>query len=137
MRELCENRWFNTDELHLLLINANTLITSQQTLIQVISEGFSHPGPPKNGQVFLFHSGPNEGRHAWKKDHLKYKLRKTQNSVQENRFFLKSQNGEIAVSICKGDEPDCVSRRACWLVKRPDIIIVHYLNEMASQKDYP
>lgn len=82
--------------------------------------------PPQSGQVFLFHSDPADGqRFNWKKDLLSFTMRKNQNAVQENRLFLKVDGrDEIVSSQCKGAEPDLISRRAFWLVSRPDLVLV-------------
>jgi hypothetical protein len=108
------NQWFTNDEIFKILTQE---LGSSNNQIQQL---------PKNGSVFIFDRKLVKN---YKKDGFAWKCRKTATkSVREDRMCLKI-NGQVCIYGCYSHSCLIPSfhRRIYWLLNKPDIVLVHYL----------
>ena len=112
LRDVLQTRWLQTKEVYNLLTQIH-LLTQMGYPVQ--REPHSVDGPlPQSGDLFIFTKEQGkQGAHLWRNDHLQYKLRKSNNSVQESQMKLMIDKKEvITCAYAKG----VVCRRAYWLI---------------------
>jgi hypothetical protein len=114
------NQWHTNEEIFNILTAVNGNSTPDTLKNDVIQR-------PNNGSIFLFDRRVVKN---FKKDSFMWKRRKTggTNSVREDRMYLKV-NGVDCIYGCYSHSSimSTFHRRCYWLVDKPDIVLVHYL----------
>ena len=128
------NNWHTNEEIFNILKYCDFVLNDQQEKNASMKQTFKTnwlsvqvPMRPRNGSVFLFDRRLVKN---FKKDSFLWKRRKTGglNSVREDRMCLKV-NGENSIYGCYSHSSIITTfhRRCYWLLDKPDIVLVHYL----------
>lgn len=126
------NQWHTNEEIFKILNECNQLVTlASKNLFykKLKEERFSNQTKniPRNGSVFIFDRREVKN---YKKDSFAWKKRKTgsSKSVREDRMSLKV-NGIESIYGCYSHSylMPTFHRRIYWLLGKPDIVLVHYL----------
>ena len=129
------NHWHSNEEIYKILAHCNHLLATlassggeQQWLCE-----HKVTQRPLNGSVFLFDRRRVKN---FKKDSFMWKRRKTggANSVREDRMCLKV-NGSDCIYGCYAHSAimSTFHRRCYWLLDKPDVVLVHYLQTPNSE----
>jgi hypothetical protein len=121
------NQWHTNEE----IFNILTAVANGKTTIDTLKNDVIQR--PNNGSIFLFDRRVVKN---FKKDSFMWKRRKTggTNSVREDRMYLKV-NGMDCIYGCYSHSSimSTFHRRCYWLVEKPDIVLVHYLQTPNSE----
>ena len=149
------NQWHTNEEIYNILVQCNQLVelvatpmmadessgkddvaaASKAQLVSIMSEWLTDDVAqyPVNGAVFIFDRRKVKN---FKKDSFTWKRRKTggANSVREDRMCLKV-NGVDCIYGCYSHSSlmPTFHRRCYWLLEKPDIVLVHYLQTPNSE----
>jgi hypothetical protein len=120
------NQWYTNEEIYNILMQCNCLNDKDKASIS-FSLCKDVIQLPNNGSVFFYDRRVVKN---FKKDGFVWKRRKTGgiNSVREDRMYLKV-NGVDSIYGCYSHSSimSTFHRRCYWLVEKPDIVLVHYL----------
>jgi hypothetical protein len=119
------NNWHSNEEIFNILSYCHKYLPQEDFKHQFLSNQVIQR--PHNGSVFLFDRRIVKN---FKKDSFMWKRRKTggANSVREDRMCLKV-NGVDSIYGCYSHSSIIATfhRRCYWLLDKPDLVLVHYL----------